>query len=687
MPEQEFGTRLRELRRQAGMTQKELAGKVGIDFTYLSKIENGVMPPPSEKVILKLVEVLNADKDELITLAGRVPADIAKLLSDRGALQLLRSPGAQKMIGASGKIRRNLRMPSRPSFTIHYRGFAKVAIAIALVLALGSSLWFASPLPVKAVTPSIPDLPTVMYTGHTYSFYVQVDIDTHEEIPVESLRLNISGPSPAWVVFNTAGAITSQSSASFGVTIVTPAKYGYGYRYGYGYGYQPPPTGYRYFSHWWGWGYGYGYGYGASQTTQAKYLVSLNTAGMSTGSYTAQFDVNTGPGEKKFVSSQYSFTIATSGGGGAPTPTPTVVAVGSVDLTANTDAEGNTTVDITLSSSDGDVTIVILKGTKVLDAQGNPLSSIEIIVLHTPPPPPGYVLVGPAYDCRPEGATFDPALNLTFAYDQADVPAGTSETNLVMAYWDEATSAWTMLPTTVNTVGNTVTAEVSHFTAFAILANVPSPAFTVDNLTVSPTRANVGQTVTITVIVRNSGDASGSYSATLKVNATTVDTKEVTLPSGTSQTIVFTTTEDAAGTYTVDVNGLTSEFVVRSPAAFETSELSISPTIARIGEAVNISTVVTNVGQVEGSYAVTLKIDGAVEATKEVTLAGGQNTTVTFTVGREAAGSYQIDVDGQTGSFTITQTPLAWWVWLIAGLVAVVIIVVIIVSWLRRRAY
>ena len=43
-----FGVKLRELRTKAGMTQRELAGRVTIDFTYLSKIENGVMPPPSE---------------------------------------------------------------------------------------------------------------------------------------------------------------------------------------------------------------------------------------------------------------------------------------------------------------------------------------------------------------------------------------------------------------------------------------------------------------------------------------------------------------------------------------------------------------------------------------------------------------------------------------------------------------
>lgn len=86
-----FGTRLRELRKQAGMSQREVAKKVGIDFTYLSKIESGVLDPPKEDKIIKLAKVLKTNKDELITLAGKVPSDIAPILLKRGVIPLLRS--------------------------------------------------------------------------------------------------------------------------------------------------------------------------------------------------------------------------------------------------------------------------------------------------------------------------------------------------------------------------------------------------------------------------------------------------------------------------------------------------------------------------------------------------------------------------------------------------------------------
>jgi len=100
---EKFGKRLRELRKQAGMTQRELAAEVGVNFSYLSKIENGVLPPPSEKVISKLAETLNADRDELLSLAGRIPSEIRKLLTRPEALKFLRSQRGQKVLRISNK--------------------------------------------------------------------------------------------------------------------------------------------------------------------------------------------------------------------------------------------------------------------------------------------------------------------------------------------------------------------------------------------------------------------------------------------------------------------------------------------------------------------------------------------------------------------------------------------------------
>jgi PAS domain S-box-containing protein len=69
-----FGQRLRELRKAKELTQRDLADRVGLSFTYLSKIENGAMPPPRGKTITDLANALETDADELFGLAKKVPS-------------------------------------------------------------------------------------------------------------------------------------------------------------------------------------------------------------------------------------------------------------------------------------------------------------------------------------------------------------------------------------------------------------------------------------------------------------------------------------------------------------------------------------------------------------------------------------------------------------------------------------
>lgn len=69
-----FGQRLRELRNHKSLTQRELADKIGISITYLSKLETGALPPPREKTILALADILDADQAELFGLAKKLPS-------------------------------------------------------------------------------------------------------------------------------------------------------------------------------------------------------------------------------------------------------------------------------------------------------------------------------------------------------------------------------------------------------------------------------------------------------------------------------------------------------------------------------------------------------------------------------------------------------------------------------------
>ena len=87
-----FGARLRELRRAKNVSQRDLAARIDVDFTYLSKIENDRMPAPSAKTIAALARELEADADELSVLAGKIPADLVDVLATNpGAVKMFRS--------------------------------------------------------------------------------------------------------------------------------------------------------------------------------------------------------------------------------------------------------------------------------------------------------------------------------------------------------------------------------------------------------------------------------------------------------------------------------------------------------------------------------------------------------------------------------------------------------------------
>ncbi len=83
-----------------------------------------------------------------------------------------------------------------------------------------------------------------------------------------------------------------------------------------------------------------------------------------------------------------------------------------------------------------------------------------------------------------------------------------------------------------------------------------------------------------------------------------------------------------------------------TPATFEVSNLTFDPSEIEAGESVKISFTVKNVGDLEGTFTGTLKIDDEIEATKKVTLSGGGTQIVSFTVIKDTPGTYEIEADG-----------------------------------------
>jgi len=73
-----FGQQLREFRQEKGMTLRALAEAAGVDFTYLSKIENDkVGYLPGAETIRDLAKALGADAIGLLELANKLPPELA----------------------------------------------------------------------------------------------------------------------------------------------------------------------------------------------------------------------------------------------------------------------------------------------------------------------------------------------------------------------------------------------------------------------------------------------------------------------------------------------------------------------------------------------------------------------------------------------------------------------------------
>ena len=79
--EQNFGEVIRGARKNKGYSQRDLGKKIGVDFTYLSKLENNRADyPPKEDLIRLIAQHLELNEEELVFLAGRIPQKDSELL-------------------------------------------------------------------------------------------------------------------------------------------------------------------------------------------------------------------------------------------------------------------------------------------------------------------------------------------------------------------------------------------------------------------------------------------------------------------------------------------------------------------------------------------------------------------------------------------------------------------------------
>ncbi len=234
----------------------------------------------------------------------------------------------------------------------------------------------------------------------------------------------------------------------------------------------------------------------------------------------------------------------------------------SVDL--KIDNYGNVQTAAQLTTDDGNLTLAIPKSAKLIDANAKALETISASKLTSLPEPPPQAAIVTAYEFGPDGAQFSPSLTLTLKYDPKSLPSSMNGNKISLAFWDS--SKWVTVDSTLDVASNNLTAQINHFSEYALLAELSPAKFTLSDLKITEDKSSPDDPVTIQIVVSNEGGCLGKYTANLTLNSFGMNKREVTLEAGKSETVSFTLKNLIPAKYTVAINDKTSQFTIESPS-------------------------------------------------------------------------------------------------------------------------
>jgi transcriptional regulator with XRE-family HTH domain len=700
---QKFGKKLRQLRKARDLSLRELARKAGVSFTYLSKLESGQLPPPSESAVARLAGALSTDRDELLQLSGRVPADIAGMVKNRARQEFglklkelrkragLTQQELAEKVGISAtylsKIENGIMPPPtrgviirlaevvrtnknellnlagknpiniarmREKLNAGNRGRSsmfkisltrtsayRAVLAIFLVIAFALSLWYASPAPVKAVDINITNGATGTL-GQVYSFSFRVDVQDTDVLPIQSVDLRIYKAN--------ATGIYEVLFADLPLPATPNTRLSRGYTGAGGSAAISGTTG-PVWTNAQDTRYGYGYGY-QNQTWETinfgyGYGYGYGYGGSYQGAAYIDYSVVWVP-PSSWPVDYYRIQVIVYGASGDNSKAFTNDTVAQFYLMAPVSGVGGV--------AQPSVTPVTVDSEHRFTQDYTVYSDDNQVTLEIPMGARGETATG-------EGLT---QISITRITDPPELPADTNRVALVYdlepdgaQFPDGITLTMRYDPTAI--VGGTLVIAYWNGSAWVDLEG----PFQIDP---------VAHTVSTTI-----------YHFT-----------------------PFTVIENIR------------------PAAFTTSDLTISPQEVEIGEVASIAVTVTNTGDLAGIYNLFLKVNGTDTDRVLVSLQGQQSVEATFNLSRDTAGTYTISIDGLSGTLivkalptptstptltptptptptptsTLTPTPtpsptptlgaaeegLAWWYIVIIVAGVIIIATLVTVLWYRRRA-
>ena len=183
---------------------------------------------------------------------------------------------------------------------------------------------------------------------------------------------------------------------------------------------------------------------------------------------------------------------------------PTGLAATTATLQHNEQGQVLASYDIGTDPSAGFTSSLgITSGTAVLTSTGQPVTDISVGPMDAASVPSNgnaaFSFSGFAVECGPSGTQFSSPATISFTLTDAQWATALAAVNgntaaMSIQTYDSKTNSWTSITTTVNTVTHTISAQVSHFSLYALFYNVPSASTVstktigeIANITSSPT--------------------------------------------------------------------------------------------------------------------------------------------------------------------------------------------------------
>lgn len=325
--------------------------------------------------------------------------------------------------------------------------------------------------------------------------------------------------------------------------------------------------------------------------------------------------------------------------------------------------EGRIVSEVVATDVDRKVKLIIPKDTVVKNRFGQIVSHISIkqseesLIAG-----PDSRVISQFYNIQPSQATFEPSATLVFQFTDSELPEEISENNLYIVLWEPVTGEWIDLGGEVDPAAHIVSVPIQHLSTYALMAHTRPAAFECSDFTLSSQEVGHGEIISFSVLVANVGDLTGDYGVSLEIDGGVIETKTVTLGGGDSETVYFNVTPASVGEHKASIGDLSAIFVVnegQAPASFVTSNLVVSPTEINLGDGVYIRVLVSNIGDLSGTYNMVLRVDDTAVDAKEIEVAGGQSKVVSFNITPEALGQHAVTIDGLQATYFV-KAPLVY---------------------------